>query len=496
MNPLFMDTGRMKTSHKRALSMAVVLTAYVLAELLFIEDAAISRIWPITTLALFLLYYNEKDWPLLLTSLALGTIVTTALFHNHDPWPAFLSGSVMAVVLTLVAYHTVCHLQRRMDIRHSFNSRKHVTDLFLAWSVLAMVLAVPRFLMAVLFNGNMALPELFLGTVLMELVGLMLFTPLLMLYQKASQGKVRLWNPGLLLVLSLLQVLAVFLVASSLAYLPFQSVFLLGMVILPFMIVSSYVEGFTGATVSILVAAFSLLFVLPSASNMVHWDTVTELITVNIYFLIMAVTTLVISAALSENREGLLSLNQRVAGNADLMLDLLAFQTEGLADKEVVKVLQVAETRIMAMNTVHGIVIRNLRESVDMEELFRELWQNIRKEEGQVQMEFDLQSGTLDFRDALYLALIFSELVHNSLMHAFPSGRGMITVQLRKEPELWKLLIADDGVGISQDSVQRSLGITLVKNLVQKQLGGDYRILEPPGTKWLIWFPRHIKHGN
>lgn len=496
MNPLFPDLDRVKVGHRKAMSLVAMVAAFVLAELLLIEEVGITRLWPITTLSIFLLYYNEKDWPLLLVSLVSGTLVSTVLFHNHDPLPVLTQGLVMAVILTAVAYRAVCFLQSRIDIRHSFHSRKDVTELFSAWSVLAVILSIPRFLLLAFFHTDLNPLGLFLGVFLMELAGLMLFTPLLMLYHRASQGKVKLWNPGILAALSVLQVMTAFLVASSLDFLPFQSVFLLGMVILPFMIVSSYVEGFTGATVSILIAAISLLFIIPSATTLVDWNTIPQLITVNIYFLVMALITLVINAALSENREGLLSLNHRVAGNADLMLDLLAFQAEGLADKDVAKVLKVAETRIMAMNTVHSIVIRNMRESVDIEELFRELWENLQRPEDDVQIDFDIQSGVLEFRDALYVALIFSELVQNSLLHAFPRGRGRITVQLRKEPELWKMLIADDGIGMSESSQQMSLGVSLVKNLAERQLNGGYRILEPPGTKWLIWFPRHIKYAN
>lgn len=494
MNPLLVDTEGMDPLRKRLISVLILVSAYVLVESWSLGETGLPRFWPMTTLAMFLLYYSQEEWPTLLASLFLGAAISTAVFHAQDPLPYLSTELIMSVVLTLVSFHGVRILQQRLDLRHSFHSREGVLSLCVAWFLLSLVMGVVRFMVLWAWGIDLSAGALLLSILLMELSGLMMFTPLLMLYYRLLHGKSRFVNKGLLSVLGISQLLLIILVSSSLSLMPFQSVFLLAMVAMPLIILSSYVGGFPGVTVSIATTALSFFFILPGASALVDWDSGFSLAVAHVYFLILSVTGLVINAALTENRDSLLQMNDRVAGNADLILDLLSFQAGSLDDQDIVRSLEVAEARILAMNTVHAIVTRNQRETVNLEELFQELWGKMRKPGSSIDMDLNVRGTYMDFRDAIYLALIFSELVSNSLSHAFPQGKGTITVQLRKEPDTWKLLIADDGIGMPQHPVHEHLGISLVENLVSKQLKGGYMILEPPGTKWLIWFPRHIKH--
>ena len=96
---------------------------------------------------------------------------------------------------------------------------------------------------------------------------------------------------------------------------------------------------------------------------------------------------------------------------------------------------------------------------------------------------------------AVPCGLVINELVTNSLKYAFPENRkGQISVSLKEDNghEL-ELVVSDDGVGMP-DNINLvdtgTLGIRLVTNLVQGQLGGKIELDCNHGTKYQISFPR------
>jgi two-component sensor histidine kinase len=92
--------------------------------------------------------------------------------------------------------------------------------------------------------------------------------------------------------------------------------------------------------------------------------------------------------------------------------------------------------------------------------------------------------GIATCRDAESLGLIVTELVINSLKHAFPnvSRDGQITVAYEVSGTNWKLSVADNGVG-KPDGVfaqpKSGLGTGIVKALA-KQLGAQIETLSDP----------------
>ncbi len=81
-----------------------------------------------------------------------------------------------------------------------------------------------------------------------------------------------------------------------------------------------------------------------------------------------------------------------------------------------------------------------------------------------------------------------SELVTNSLKHAFPEGSGVITVSLdRVEDGGIALVVSDDGKGRSPEDAapgrgKPGLGTSIINGLVD-QLGGEQMIGNEHGTR-------------
>ena len=86
---------------------------------------------------------------------------------------------------------------------------------------------------------------------------------------------------------------------------------------------------------------------------------------------------------------------------------------------------------------------------------------------------------------AVSLGLLVTELVINSLKHAFPDGRkGRIDVSYNAHGPNWTLAVADDGVGMPGDSESQTPGLgTSIVEALANQLKARVQVVGGhPGT--------------
>jgi two-component sensor histidine kinase len=88
------------------------------------------------------------------------------------------------------------------------------------------------------------------------------------------------------------------------------------------------------------------------------------------------------------------------------------------------------------------------------------------------------------------LGLAASELIANSIQHAFPDKSGLISVSLKPDSAKGglELIVSDDGVGFEETEVSKRQGIGLVRRLLE-QIGGTATRSSDHGTKWLLKVP-------
>lgn len=92
------------------------------------------------------------------------------------------------------------------------------------------------------------------------------------------------------------------------------------------------------------------------------------------------------------------------------------------------------------------------------------------------------------------LGQVITELVMNSVQHAFPKNRkGAIEISIKKVKSSLEITIADNGVGLPPEfDIERSggLGFDLVRTLIRR-LEGTMRVTgrEPGGTEFMIHLP-------
>jgi two-component sensor histidine kinase len=118
----------------------------------------------------------------------------------------------------------------------------------------------------------------------------------------------------------------------------------------------------------------------------------------------------------------------------------------------------------------------------------------------QIRLHTDLDQVELELDDALPLGLLISEVVSNSLKHAFPQGRGgEVSLVLRQQSDTTiSLILSDDGIGLPREldwTTTRSLGLRLVRALAQ-QLRGTLEIPSQGGTEVRLTFQTRHRAPN
>lgn len=114
-----------------------------------------------------------------------------------------------------------------------------------------------------------------------------------------------------------------------------------------------------------------------------------------------------------------------------------------------------------------------------------------------VKLNIDIKDIFLDIGKAIPCGLIISELVSNSLKHAFvdrKKGEMQISLKPLDKNEI-ELMVSDNGVGLPKkvdfQNVE-SLGLHLVTILAKDQLHGTVELDRSSGTKFTIRFRKKI----
>ncbi|MEA1672633.1 PAS domain S-box protein [Nitrospirillum sp. BR 11163] len=207
------------------------------------------------------------------------------------------------------------------------------------------------------------------------------------------------------------------------------------------------------------------------------------------------------TAALRQRDLLLREVYHRVKNNLQVIDGLVMMQALQLRDPDGRQALMGLRSRVYALGLVHQqLMTSSDLVTFDIAPFLDELARNILQAGADEDVTLDIAvcplMVNLDF--AIPLGLLVTELITNSLKHAFPDGRGTITIAMRRREEGGVLLVvADDGDGMSatppagEDEVggyRRGLGSAIVKGLVA-QLDGTIAMRFDKGTRAEIILP-------
>jgi two-component sensor histidine kinase len=116
---------------------------------------------------------------------------------------------------------------------------------------------------------------------------------------------------------------------------------------------------------------------------------------------------------------------------------------------------------------------------------------------GLVKIRNDIADLTLNVETAIPCGLIITELVSNSIKHAFPEGEtGEIHVEISMQEENYQLTVSDNGIGLPDDwkfEELSTLGLQLVRSLTD-QLSGEMEIVSGSGASFSILFREYNEY--
>ncbi|HOO90234.1 MAG TPA: histidine kinase dimerization/phosphoacceptor domain -containing protein [Syntrophales bacterium] len=200
--------------------------------------------------------------------------------------------------------------------------------------------------------------------------------------------------------------------------------------------------------------------------------------------------------SLREKEILLAEIHHRVKNNMQIISSLLSLQSRDIYDERALSLIRNCEDRIRSLALVHEkLYLSEDLSMVDfnnyMQDLAIRLFQTYGVDTRVIQFSSQIQDVYFNIETAIPLGLISSELISNSLKHAFPEGReGTISAGLYfdKETERYTLTITDDGIGFPEEIDYHNpstFGLQLV-DMLTKQLGGTIELDRSTGTSFTM----------
>lgn len=206
-----------------------------------------------------------------------------------------------------------------------------------------------------------------------------------------------------------------------------------------------------------------------------------------------------LEASLKEKEILLREVHHRVKNNLQVITSFLRLQAARLKNETATRPLEESENRIRSMAIIHEMLYKTGRfPQIDFKAYIQGLINSIYCSLGittqRIALKLDIQNVKLGIDAAITCGLILNELVSNALYYAFNETEcGEIGIAVEHcNGDSIQLRVHDNGVGLPPAiDLYRgdSLGLGLVKILVEDQLCGKLEIYRSNGTEFRIIFP-------
>ena len=203
-----------------------------------------------------------------------------------------------------------------------------------------------------------------------------------------------------------------------------------------------------------------------------------------------------INKSLDEKDLLLREIHHRVKNNMQIISSILNLQSFTVTDPKLLDILKQNQNRIKSMAMIHEKLYQspNLVQ-IDFSDYLNSLtadlvYTYLVKDKG-IEIDLDLEKDImLNIETSIPCGLIYSELLSNSIKHAFIDKKGKIKVQFKRTNDGLELIVSDNGIGLPQDIDFRktdTLGLQLITSLV-KQIDGTIKLDRTNGTSFTVKF--------
>jgi len=187
-------------------------------------------------------------------------------------------------------------------------------------------------------------------------------------------------------------------------------------------------------------------------------------------------------------------IHHRVKNNLQTVSALLRLQSRRVEDPEASQALAEAVRRVASIAIVHETLSTSSAETVLFDEVYDRIIHNaIELTERPVRLMKTGEFGVFGAQQATPLALVITELIHNSLEHGLAETGDLLHVDVSIQGENVVVRVIDNGVGLPsgfsfKDSA--NLGLQIVRTLTENELKGNIKLSRVGGdTQAILTFP-------
>jgi two-component sensor histidine kinase len=179
----------------------------------------------------------------------------------------------------------------------------------------------------------------------------------------------------------------------------------------------------------------------------------------------------------------------RVANSLQIIASVILQSARKSQSEETRTHLTDAHSRVMSVAALQQQLAVSSLGAVELKPYFDQLCLSVAASmihnHDQLSLHVDCDDSAVAADVSVSLGLIVTELVINSLKHAFPGGRnGRITVSYQAQGPNWTLAVVDDGVGMPKDPESQTPGLgTSIVEALANQLNARVKVIGGhPGT--------------
>ena len=175
-------------------------------------------------------------------------------------------------------------------------------------------------------------------------------------------------------------------------------------------------------------------------------------------------------------------IHHRIKNNLQMIMSLLQMQKRRVTDQEMSSILQDTMSRIMSISMTHEILLNKGIDEVNLSEVVNKLVEhyNMINDGCGCRVSIILEGDDVFVNSEMSstIALIVNELIQNCFKYAF-IGRSQGKIRIHISHGFMgyaNIVIQDDGVGFDVNEHGSSLGLRIVKSLVQDKCKGRLEI--------------------
>lgn len=201
--------------------------------------------------------------------------------------------------------------------------------------------------------------------------------------------------------------------------------------------------------------------------------------------------------SLKEKELLLQEIHHRVKNNLQIISSLLDLTTLRIRDSKAIHLIDDARSKIQSMAFIHSQLYKSERfDKIEMGSHVQQLisyLSDVYGSQKNITPHINIADIYLSLTQAMPCALVMNELISNAYKHAFkPGEKGVIEIDMKiSKGNQIVISIRDNGKGFSSDfdlAQTESLGLKLVRNLVERQLKGVVKLSKKNYTEFILKF--------